>query len=167
MNDGSAISVLIDIGELMPQIGFPVYSYRNFRRREGLTVENALGELKRDWSAEVGIAIPDSLVNDCVRLCCSLCLLENDPEVISPDVLADDRARFEASGDQRYVDKAVRRGKVGWDVGRQIEVIPHYRRPHMALVWTGAGRRVPRIVPRRGSIMHREAVERVPMGFGG
>jgi hypothetical protein len=167
MNDGSAISVLIDIGELMPQIGFPVYSYRNFRRREGLTVENALGELKRDWSAEVGIAIPDSLVNDCVRLCCSLCLLENDPEVISPDVLADDRARFEASGDQRYVDKASRRGKVGWDVGRHIEMIPHYRRPHMALVWTGRGRAVPRIVPRRGSIVHREAVDRVPMGFGG
>ena len=76
-----------------------------------------------------------------MRLCCSLCLLENDPSIISPDVLADDRAKFEASGDQKFVDKAHRRGKVGWDVGRQIEVIPHFRRPHMTLVWTGgAGR---------------------------
>ena len=167
MNDGDGISVLIDIGELMPEIGFPVYTYRNFRRQKGLTVENALGELKRDWSAELGIAVPDSLVDDCVRLCCSLCLLENDPEVISPDVLADDRTRFDGTGDQKYVDKARRRGKVGWDVGRQIEVIPHYRRPHMALVWTGRGRAVPKIVPHRGSVVHREAVGKVPSGFGG
>ena len=73
---------------------------------------------------------------DCVRLCCSLCLLENDPSTISPDVLADDRAKYEASGDQKYVEKAHRRGKVGWDVGKRIEVIPHYRRSHMALVAT-------------------------------
>jgi hypothetical protein len=48
MNDGSGISVLIDIGELMPEIGFPVYSYRNFRRHKGLTVENALGRWRSD-----------------------------------------------------------------------------------------------------------------------
>ncbi len=88
-------------------------------------------------------------------------------EVGSPDVLADDRAKYEASGDHKYVDKAHRRGKVGWDVGKHIEVIPHYRRPHMALVWTGRGRAVPRVVPRRGSVVHREAVEKVPMGWEG
>ena len=93
--------------------------------------------------------------------------LQNDPEVISPDVLADDRAKYEASHDQKFVEKAHRRGKVGWDVGRHIEVIPHYRRPHMTLVWTGSGRAVPRVVPRRGSIVHREAVEKLPSGFGG
>ena len=120
INDGTGIWVLIDIGEIMPDIGFPIYSYRNFRRRNGLTVESALRELKPDWSVAMGVAIPDSIVDDCIRLCCSLCLLENDPEVISPDVLADDRAKFEQSGDQKYVEKAKRRGKVGWDVGRQI-----------------------------------------------
>jgi hypothetical protein len=51
-------------------------------------------------------------------------------------------------------------------VGKHIEVIPHFRRPHMTLVWTGSGRRVPRVVPRRGSIVHREAVEKLPTGFG-
>ena len=167
INDGKGISVLIDIGEVMPEIGFPIYSYRNFRRRDGLTVEHALGELKKDWSAELGIAIPDPLINDCVRLCCTLCLLGSDSEVISPDVLNDDRAKFEQTGDEKYVDKAHRRGKVGWDVGREIEVAPHYRRPHMALVWTGHGRALPRVVPRRGSIVHREVVEKVPSGFGG
>ena len=79
------------------------------------------------------------MITDCVRLCCSLCLLENDPSIISPDVLSKDRVKFEQTGDQKFVDKAHRRGKVGWDVGRHIEVSPHYRRPHMALVWTGSG----------------------------
>lgn len=155
INNGTGISVLIDVGELMGEIGVPVYSYRNFPRKPGLTVEQSLASLGRKQFADIGIQVPEPLVNDCVRLCCSLCLLENDSSIISPDVLADDRAKFEASGDHRYIDKAHRRGKVGWDVGKHIEVIPHYRRPHMALVWTGHGRVVPKIVPRRGSVVHR------------
>ena len=105
-------------------------------------------------------------MTDCIRLCCSLCLLENDPSVISADVLADDRAKFEQTGDDKYVSKAHRRGKVGWNVGHRLEVVPHYRRPHLTLVWTGHGRGVPRIVPRRGSVVHREVVAKVPSGFG-
>jgi hypothetical protein len=167
INDGGGISVLIDIGELMPEIGFPIYTYRNFRRQDGLTVEAALRELKKDWSAEMGIAIPEPIINDCVRLCCSLCLLENDPSIISPDVLNDDREKFERTNDGKYIEKAHCRGKVGWDVGRHIEIIPHFRRPHMTLVWTGRDRAVPKIVPRKGSIVHREVVEKLPSGFEG
>ena len=37
----------------------------------------------------------------------------------------------------------------------------------MTLVWTGSGRAVPKIVSRRGSIVHREAVEKLPSGSGG
>ena len=70
---------------------------------------------------------------DCIRLCCSLCLLENDPSIISPDVLSKDRDRFEKTGDEEYVDKARRRGKVGWDVGQHVEVMRHYRQPRMML----------------------------------
>ena len=71
------------------------------------------------------------------------------------------------TSDQKYIDKAHRRGKIGWNVGRQIEVAPHYRRPHMTLVWTGPGRAVPRVVPRRGSVVHRDVIARVPSGFDG
>ena len=70
----------------------------------------------------------------------------------NPDVHADDRARCQAGGDHRYCEKAHRRGKVGWDVGREIEVAPHYRRPHLMLAWTGHRRAVPTIVPRNGTI---------------
>ena len=94
-------------------------------------------------------------------------LLENDPSVIEPDVLSKDRDRFESTGDQKYVEKAHRRGKFGWNVGLHIEVSPDYRRPHLMLAWTGAGRAVPKIVPRKGSVVHREVVEKVPSGFGG
>ncbi len=169
MEEGEGISVLIDVNEKEDGMAFsaPVYTYQNFRREKGLTVEDSLREAGHDDSAGTGIQVPISLVNDCVRLCCSLCLLENDPSVIEPDVLSKDRGRFEASGDERYIDKAHRRGKVGWNVGRRMEVAPHYRRPHMALVWTGAGRAVPKVVPRRGSVVHREKVEKVPSGFGG
>jgi hypothetical protein len=131
-----------------------------------LTAEGALRELGSNEFADLGIQIPDALITDCVRLCCTLCLLENDPSVIEPDVLSKDRAKFKQRGDEKYIAKAHRRGKVGWNVGRTIEVMPHYRRPHMTLVWTGRGRAVPRVVPRRGNVVHREVVEKVPSGFG-
>jgi hypothetical protein len=147
--------------------GVPIYTYRNFRRQSGLTVEEALRELGSNELAELGVQIPNDLVTDCVRLCCSLCLLENDPSVIEPDVLTKDRAKFDETGDEKYVTKAQRRGNVGWNVGRQIEVAPHYRRPHMMLAWTGPGRSLPKVVPRRESVVHRELVEKIPSGFGG
>ena len=170
INEGRGLSILIDVGEDMTDgegFGVPIYTYRNFRRQSGLTVEGAIQELGRNEYAELGVQIPEELITDCVRLCCSLCLLENDPSVIEPDVLSKDRARYEQTGDPKYIDKAHRRGKVGWNVGHRMEVMPHYRRPHMALVWTGAGRAVPKVVPRRGSVVHREKIEKVPSGFGG
>src|SRR5690606_13981801 len=62
------------------------------------------------------------------------------------------------------IERAVRRGKRAWAIGRHITVDPHYRRPHVALRWTGEGRKVPRIVPVRGSIVHRSRVAKVPTG---
>ena len=69
-------------------------------------------------AADMGIQIPDPLIDECVRLCCTLCLLKNDPEIVAPDVLADDRAKYDQTEDRKYIEKARRRGKVGWDVRR-------------------------------------------------
>lgn len=169
INEGHGLSILIDVGESMDYGGFrvPIYTYRNFPRQAGLTVDQSLAGLSKGVTADIGVQVPENLIIDCVRLCCSLSLLENDASVIEPDVLAKDRDRFEQTGDQKFVDKAHRRGKVGWNVGRHIEISPHYRRPHMALVWTGRGRTLPKIVPRKGSVVHRELVEKVPSGFQG
>jgi hypothetical protein len=169
MGGGQGISILIDVGEVVNNGLFdvPIYTYRNFPRRAGLTVEQSLAGLGKGITADIGVQIPDDLVTDCVRLCCSLCLLEDDASVIEPDVLSKDRDKFERTGDQKYIEKAHRRGKVGWNVGRHVEVAPHYRRPHLMLAWTGAGRAVPKIVPRRGTVVHRNIVEKVPSGFVG
>ena len=45
INQGTGLSVLVDIGELMGEVGVPVYTYRNFPRRPGLTVEQSLASL--------------------------------------------------------------------------------------------------------------------------
>ncbi len=99
----------------------------------------------------------------------SVCLLASDPDLILPDVLAKDRQRFDDSDDpelrQRLIDKAKRRGTVGWRIGEAYEAVPHFRRPHFALRHTGKGRAIPRIVPVKGSIVHRQKVTAVPTGF--
>ena len=38
----------------------------------------------RGLASEIGLQAPDSLIMDCVRLCCSLCLMENDPSIAPP-----------------------------------------------------------------------------------
>ena len=76
-----------------------------------------------------------SRVQNCLRLCVMLCLLADDPEVISPDVLASDRRKYEHRGSEHgYVDRAHRRGKVGRNVDQKIEVMPHFCRSHSNLV---------------------------------
>lgn len=143
-------------------------AYLCFPRSQDVTVEQALADLfslvdptDRDASRI------QPLMTECVRLCCTLCLLDNDPSVITPDVFAKDREKYETTLDPKYLEKARRRGKVGWDIGRHIEKIPHYRRPHMFLAWTGPNRKIPKIMPRKGSIIHRKIVEKIPTGFLG
>lgn len=165
--EGQSIVLLIDQGDTKRAgtVDVPVGMYISFERQQGQTVEQSLAALPRLAHTKGYIDIPEPLLADCVRLCCCLCLLESDPEIISPDVLSKDQDKFDQTGDQKFVEKAHRRGKVGWDVGRHIEVAPHYRRPHMMLAWTGVGRTVPKIVPRRGAIVHRDVIEKVPSGF--
>lgn len=164
----NGITLWIDIGERVmgPRaVDVPVYSFRSFRTVPGRTVEQDIAELPIDPTAGVGIQLPEDLQRDLVRLACTLCLLGDDPSVIEPDVLAKDRAKWEASRDPKFVSKAHRRGKKGWLVGAHLEIIPHVRRPHPALVWTEKGRAVPRIVMRKGSIVHRHKVEQIPHGL--
>ena len=163
---GMGMSLHFDIGIHGPT-DWPLNGCCGLPRQPGLSVEQSLASLVRRKGDDDEVWLPEALLTDCVRLCCTLCLLDNDPSIISPDVLADDRMRYEVTGDQKFVDKAHRKGKVGWDIGRHIEKIPHYRRPHMALVWTGEGRKIPKIKPRKGSIVHREKVEMIPTGFLG
>ena len=98
-----------------------------------------------------------------VSLVTTLCLLGDNPELITPSILTkDEGSTRDLTG---LVEKARRRGKIGWEVGRDIEVAPHIRRPHPALVWTGEGRTTPRIVLRKGFVVHRSKIEALPTGY--
>jgi len=101
-----------------------------------------------------------------LSLVTTLCLLDSDPELIAPYVLTNDEAKAITQADiDRLSAKARRRGRYGWDVGKSIEVMPHYRRPHTALFWTGEGRKVPVIRLRKGALVHRSKIESIPTGY--
>lgn len=99
----------------------------------------------------------------------TLHILADDPSIITPDVLSKDRERYDSETDeawkQRAVERARRRGIVGWNLGADYEVCPHYRRPHLGLRYTGKGKSVPRIVPIKGSVVHRSRLTEVPTGY--
>lgn len=143
---------------------YPIHTYINLPLEEGMTLEAALKALPYDASAFQGMVMPEEIRTNCARLVCTICLLDNDPDLIEPEVLNRDQGKPPT---QAIIDRAKRRGKYGWNVGKGIEVVPHIRRPHPALVWTGHGREVPRIVMRKGSVVHREIVTKLPTGFQG
>lgn len=111
----------------------------------------------------------ESCYNFSLRSALTVHLLANDPSIITPDVLGKDRERYEHEVDeewkQRAVERARRRGTVGWNIGAEYEVCPHYRRPHLGLRYTGKGRSIPRIVPIKGSVVHRSKLTEVPTGY--
>jgi hypothetical protein len=127
--------------------------------QSGRSVEEQLKEVHGDGEDAIECATA------CARVVCTICLLADDPDVIKPDVLNDDIAKYESTGDQKYVEKAHRRGKVGWLVGAGIEIDPHFRRAHFALRWTGEGHKVPKIVPVKSAIVHRSKIAEVPTGY--
>ncbi len=174
----AGLVVLIDVGELYRSL--PLLNFMSFRLQAGISVELSIKEaLANSDAAEAresrgideivdrGVLVPPEIVGQCIRLACSICLLKDNPEIISPEVLTADAAKYEATLDRKYIEKAKRRGKIGWSIGKdyeQYKVIPHTRRPHPFLVWTGTGRKIPKIVMRKGSIVHRKQLD-PPTGF--
>jgi hypothetical protein len=108
--------------------------------------------------------IEHECVVEAMNVICTLCLLEDDPTIIEPDVLDKHRHQWLESRDGKYVQAAIKRGKRGWNVGRNLTVNPHTRNPHECLFWTGKDRKKPVIKIRRGSVIHRKVVEKVPTG---
>ena len=166
------ITIIQDFGETENRMGidFPIYTYTNLPLEAGMTLEEAFTKLPMEPNAFFGTVMPREARIDCIRLVCSLCLLENDPSIIQPDVLDRDAARLEGADAEllaRLAARAKQRGKVGWNIGKGLEVIPHIRRPHPCIVHTGKGRTVAKIVMRKGSIIHHDKVDKLPTGFQG
>lgn len=157
---GEGLAILVDFGE---QSEFPIQSYISFGLPAGKSVETAIHEMDYRELRE-NAAESDAALVVCVRLICTLCLLGDDPSLVTPDVLDRDRLKYDKTHDPAIIDRARRRGKFGWLIGATLECDPHYRRPHLALRWTGHGRTVPRIVPIKGAIVHRSKLTDLPQG---
>lgn len=159
----------IDIGERDATGVIPLHTMRVFPLDER-PIEECIDALPIHETINEGMQIPDNIIKNCIRLVITLCLLGDNPELIEPDVLNNDKQKFlnaDKELQQRLIEKAKRRGKYGFTVGAKLnsEVSPHVRIQHVALVWTGKGRKIPQIVSRKGSIVHRQKVENVPTGY--
>lgn len=97
------------------------------------------------------------------RIGLGVLMLAADPDFLKPIVLKKFGNVEHPTSDQ--IDKSKRRGVFGFSIGESIEVAPHIRRPHFAIRWTGKGREVPRLVPVKGSLIHRNKMTTVPTGF--
>lgn len=153
------LQITCDMGRY--EDGHKVLNLQSFELPTGKTLEQAVCDV--DFFG-IGDTNESNAMTEAVRIVCGLCLLADDPAVIEPEPLAADQQRYDETGDPKLIERAVRRGKRGWVVGRNLTVSPHYRRPHVALRWTGPGGKVPKIVPIKGAVVHRNRLTEVPMG---
>jgi len=101
----------------------------------------------------------------CLRIFVSLCFLEEDSEIFKRIVLAKDAKKYEETGDPKYLEKAIRRGQYGWDVGKDLKVQPHVRRRHFAIRWMGQGEpKKPVLRPVRGCVVNKDKITDMPTG---
>ena len=120
-----------------------------------------------------------------IKIIYGVLAIGDNPDIVKPAVLRADQRKFEATGDYKYVDKARRRGVFGFNIGEDIPTqaqlkqmvkdnelaleqghkAPHIRSAHLALVWTGHGRAIPKIVLRKSSVINKELLTKIPQGF--
>lgn len=91
-------------------------------------------------------------------------LLHNDIDFCEREILSKDQMKGKPVTDI-LVNKAKRRGVVGWSLGKRMETIPHSRRPHLGVRWTGKGKTIPKLVPIKGCIVKRKKLTEVPQGY--
>ncbi len=151
------LSIVGDTGE-KDRHGWPVHMIRAFPLDGDKTVEQVLNEQRPDRSWHQGMQIPEIILQQVVRIACCVCLIGDDPDLVTPDVLSKDLPAYEsADAERRKVieERARRRGKFGFTLGAEFEKIPHVRRPHPAKVRYGPGWSMLKTILRKGSIVHR------------
>lgn len=140
----------------------------------GCSVEAALAAGIEDYYSgfssvqESAKAADRTLLSACLRLLCALCLLNDNPDLIEPEPLEKDREKWEATHDLSLIERAHRKDKKVWNVGRHIETAPGFRRPHFAVRWMGRGPNVekkPVLRPIKGCLVRRGALLEIPTGY--
>ena len=160
LQDGKVVIHQPDPGKHTPSM-----LYRHIICDEGKTIEWSFDNIPPHSSSGFGVVYPDHIVRDVARIVCTLCLLQADPELVEPIVLAKDEAKRDAQNEARLVDRARRRGMYGWHLGRNVQVSPHIRSAHAHLYWTGKGRKIPAIRFLKATVVRRHRVSEVPTGY--
>jgi hypothetical protein len=120
------------------------------------------------------------IAGECIRIAIGVCLLATDPRIVSP-VILDKHRRDDMTPEEierRAAQAVSRTGRVGFDVGREIERMPvtsHYRTGHPAIYYVGrehkqypqAGTadREPVLIWRAGAVVNADRLPKVPTGF--
>jgi heme exporter protein D len=102
-----------------------------------------------------------------VSLAVGIALLAKDPKFAEPILLQRDQHRTFATDEARNaaIERAKKRGRFGFEIGKDMEVSPHMRRPHFSIRWTGKGAEVPKLVPVKGSIVNKTKLFPIPTGY--
>lgn len=108
------------------------------------------------------------------RLSVLAALVGQGNDLITPEVLARDAARYElaSQSEKEWIEgRASRVNGIGFSFGKELqrnsECSPHWRNPHMALFWTGANRSVPILKLRSGCVVSSTSLSDIPTGFLG
>lgn len=161
--------VSLEIGEeydgINPEHKIHPKSFMCFELIPGMSVDAAIDRLG-EYEYDEGIAVPIAAFKSCVKIMCGLAVLdETEKHLFTPDVLTADKRKFEETGEQRYIDKAIKRGKFGWKVGENYIVNPSYIKPHFQHYWTGTGRTKKILKLKRGYFIRREEIREIPTGY--
>ena len=146
--------------ELLNDIEVPVHTVRGLVLRDDVSMEELLTR-----GRDLGDEVDEEAVANVTRLVVALCLLKNNPDLIEPEPLEADRARWEETHDPKLIEKAVKRGTRRWSVGKHIDVAPGFRRPHFAIRWCGKGGIDPQLRPIKGCLVRRKKLEEIPTGY--
>lgn len=171
-NDKKILSVWTDFGD-SDYIGeqYPIYIFRNIPLKNNKSIEETMNNLPIDnETINQGLPISTKELDKVLKVIISCFLLSKNSEdaLVQPDILADDYEKFLNADEilkKKLFEKAQKRGKFGWNIGKNIEVSPHFRNPHPALYWTGEGKQIPKIIFRKGTFVHRQVIEKLPTGF--
>lgn len=140
-----------------PDLNYHFYFDTN---RPPTTIQQRLDDFK---------AINKEIMVISIRIALTVLMLADDPEIITPDVLADNQNRYDKETDEGWKrgaeSRAKNRGVFGWSIGKNIEVAPHIRRPYWAIRHTGPGKKIPKIVPVKGCKVNWDKLTTIPTGY--
>lgn len=149
-----------------------VSSFEFIEMQDGKTLEECLDRSRLVSRSNIPeeMSSKEELLN-VLKVTFGVILLSQDSELVNPDVLSKYREKYRETNDEKYVEKSIRKGKVGFNIGKEFEekrkTDPSWRNPHMCHFRVGPGRKNIIYKLRRGAFVHRKIIKKVPTGFEG